>query len=705
MSSVSLAESGNENAICQQPEADNDELSRSLYQLETLDEFDAIIKRGYLRALLVRHNNHCQINVTERRLLEEFSASQQLSIKWHYVDQEWDLLPALLRNDGDLIVGQHNEFSPSSDSKLTYSSTWANASFQIVQRVGNGTINKFEDLAGRQLAAYRNTPQWNTLEMLTETIPGFVLQEISTETSYEVIMQRVLASEYDLALVDSLFLDDYLPQNRELVAGFTIEKPRSMAWGLQAKAIKLKEILNQYLTQQHITHQVSTIAFDDFSEIKRRGILRVITSTNPLHYYLKNGKLYGFEYELIMEFAKQHRLRVDVIVAKTQAEMFKLLREGKGDIIAASLPSDLLEQDARLVFSSPYSYANPVLIGRDNDEAILDVRELDGRRVSLPADSPYWDFMLTLQEQGAGFELVRAETGINMEGTLLMVALGMYDLTVIGHHQYKPVFSENIGVTSKFNLAEPVAHRWAMRSDNPLLLRAINHYVENTYRSEFYNIVHAQYFEHEQLPDVDNYTTSRVASLSPYDNKIQQYAYQYGFDWRLITALMFQESQFDPKAESEVGAEGLMQLIPTTAELLGVENTQHPETSINAGIRYLDFLRSKFDENLLQEDRMWFSLASYNAGYGHVKRARKLTEEMGLDKDKWFNNVELAMLNMAKPYIQNGEQRRICRCGQTVVYVREIRTRYYNYIRLTESLQIASVYNNRNFALNSQTVN
>ena len=508
--------------------------------------------------------------------------------------------------------------------------------------------------------------------------------------SYAEVMDRVRSGEYDLAVADSLFLKSYLPYHQELKAEFSLTEEKSMAWVIRAEANRLKSLLNVYLGQQHVTHDVATVYFEDFSAIQQRGILRVITSSNPSHYYLHGGKLYGFEYELIKHFAKQHKLRVDVIVARSRAEMFRLLQQGKGDIIAASLPSGLMRTDKRVEYTHPYGYANPVLIGRDSDEPIIDLRDLDGRRITLPADSPYWDFMIGLQEQGAGFELVRAEPSINMEGTLLMVALGMYDLTVIGNHQYKTQFSKEIGIASRFNLAEPVAHRWAVRADNTVLLRTLNDYIDDSYRGEFYNILHARYFERSTLPKADDYNTSRIAAISPFDAKVQKYANQYGFDWRLITALMFQESQFDPQAESYVGAEGLMQLIPATAEFMGVSNTEHPETSINAGVRYLDYLRGRFEQSLALEDRMWFTLASYNAGYGRVKTARELAEKMGLDKDRWFNNVELAMLKMAEPYKRDGEVRRLCRCGQTVVYVREIRTRYFNYFRLTESLQIAS---------------
>jgi len=133
----------------------------------------------------------------------------------------------------------------------------------------------------------------------------------------------------------------------------------------------------------------------------------------------------------------------------------------------------------------------------------------------------------------------------------------------------------------------------------------------------------------------------------------------------------------------------LMQLIPETAELMGVKNVKNPQDSIKAGVKYLDYLRGRFEKELLPEDRTWFSLASYNAGYGRVKRARVLAARMGLDEDRWFDNVEQAMLTMAKPIKKDGEVVRACRCGQTAVYVREIKTRYHNYLRLTEAAQLA----------------
>ncbi len=653
-------------------------------------DLDAINERGHLRVLLQRKTNACVISKTERELVEEFANINDLDLDWIYVDNDWQLLPELLSGNADIIVAQDQSLSAGIKDEINFTHSWTKAAYKIVERSDNSRINRIEDLAGRQVAAFKSSPVWSKLLELTESQIGLLLQEIPSTVSYQEVMQRVKTGEYDLAVADSLFLDTYLSSNSELQANFSLFKERNMAWAVRTDAGELHKKLNQYLNKQHLTHDVATVYFEDLSLIKDRGILRVITSANPAHYYLQKGKLRGFEYDLLNKFASQYMLRVDVVLANSQEEMLALLREGKGDVIAASLPSSLLGVEDSIQYTTPYHYASPVIVGRDTDDLIIDVRDLTGRRITLSDDNPYWDYMLQLEQQGLEFELVKADTGVNMEGSLLMVALGMYDLSVVGNHQIKSAYIKEAGLKSQFVLSEPLAHRWAVRTDDQQLNNALNIFIENEYRSANYNVLHAKYFEQPKTQKTNDRLT-RFSSISPYDEVTQHYADKYGFDWRLITALMFQESQFNPTAYSYAGAEGLMQLIPATAELMGVSDTYNVESNIYAGVRYLNYLRGKFEESLLLQDRMWFTLASYNAGYGRVKRARALAEKMGLDKDLWFDNVELAMMTLAKPYMKDGEQIRYCRCGQTVVYVREIRTRYFNYIRLIETQNIASL--------------
>lgn len=665
-------------------------ISETNATLKNHHDLEAIKDRGMLRVLLQKKKNGCTISQTERQLIEEFANINDLDLYWIYVDNDWELLPELIKGNGDIIAAQDQSLSASIQNEVNFSLSWADATFKIVERTNNSRLKRAMDFSGRQIAVYKSSPVWNTLSELTQTQTGMILQEIPPAVSYREVMEKVKTGEYDLAVADSLFLDTYLPLNTELQANFSLSTERKMAWAIKSDAEELHKTLNQYLNQQHLTHDVATIHFDDLSTIKNRGILRVITNANPSHYYLNKGKLRGFEYELLKKFASENRLRVDVVLAKSQEEMFALLKEGKGDVIAASLPGGLISKKETIQFTAPYHYASPVIVGRDSDNYIIDIRDLAGRRITLAEESPYWDYMLQLKQQGIDFELVKADTGVNMEGALLMVALGMYDLSVVGNHQIKSAFSNNTGLKSQFVLSEPLAHRWAVRAGDQQLKRSLNTFIEKEYRSANYNVLHAKYFEQDQIQQTSN-KVAQHNSLSPYDEVTQRYSNEYGFDWRLITALMFQESRFNPTATSYAGAEGLMQLIPATAELMGVSDTNNAESSIDAGIRYLNYLRGKFEEELLLQDRMWFTLASYNAGYGRVKRARALAEEMGLDKNKWFDNVELAMMGLAKPYMKGGKEIQYCRCGQTVVYVREIRTRYFNYIRLLETQNLAGL--------------
>ena len=177
--------------------------------------------------------------------------------------------------------------------------------------------------------------------------------------------------------------------------------------------------------------------------------------------------------------------------------------------------------------------------------------------------------------------------------------------------------------------------------------------------------------------------------MSPYDEIVRKYAEQYGFDWRLIVAQMYLESQFNPIATSAAGAIGLMQLTPETAAVLGIKDLHDPDNSISGGIKYLADLRDRFDHDLLMEDRTWFTLAAYNAGYSRVQRARRLAADMGLDQDKWFDNVEQGMLALSRPYRKDGELIRDCSCGQTTHYLRDIRMLYNNYLRLTQAVRFA----------------
>ena len=116
--------------------------------------------------------------------------------------------------------------------------------------------------------------------------------------------------------------------------------------------------------------------------------------------------------------------------------MFELLLEGKGDVVAASLPTNFLQQNDLVQYTKPYDYVSPVVVGRNTGDLIIDVRDFAGKRISLSRDNPYWNYISRLKKQGLNFELIEANTE-NIETIMLKVAFGIYDFTITGNHQIR----------------------------------------------------------------------------------------------------------------------------------------------------------------------------------------------------------------------------------------------------------------------------
>ena len=121
-----------------------------------------------------------------------------------------------------------------------------------------------------------------------------------------------------------------------------------------------------------------------------------------------------------------------------------------------------------------------------------------------------------------------------------------------------------------------------------------------------------------------------------------------------------------------------------TAEELGAVDLEDPRVSVDTGLRYLKWVWARFPNRLDHDEHMWFTLASYNAGHGHVRDARRLAAQLELDADIWFGNVELAMLKLAEPEYSRQARHGYVRGTEPVAYVRKIRERYRAYVDLLD---------------------
>jgi membrane-bound lytic murein transglycosylase MltF len=189
------------------------------------------------------------------------------------------------------------------------------------------------------------------------------------------------------------------------------------------------------------------------------------------------------------------------------------------------------------------------------------------------------------------------------------------------------------------------------------------------------NIYFKRYFERNKW--IKNPLTKKeLEKQHQYTKLFKKYAEEYGFDWMLIMALAYQESRLDNLKQSPTGAVGIMQVRPATAsdKQIEIPNVHDLENNVHAGTKYLAFLRDRYfsDARINERNRIRFSLAAYNAGPQKIRKAQRLAKEMGLDRHRWFRNVEVAALQVT------GQE--------TVKYVSNI-NKYYVLFKLYEETQ------------------
>ena len=185
-----------------------------------------------------------------------------------------------------------------------------------------------------------------------------------------------------------------------------------------------------------------------------------------------------------------------------------------------------------------------------------------------------------------------------------------------------------------------------------------------------------------ESPKAGDYSNISGKQISPYDDMIKMAARDLGWDWELLAALIFEESRFDPKADSWVGAKGLMQLMPATAREFGAVDPEDAQQSISAGVKYLKWLDQFWLDRVPDpQERLKFVLASYNVGQAHVLDARKLTAKHGKNSTIWDNNVAYYLLKKSDPEFYNDPvvTAGYCRGHEPVNHVSEILSRAEKY--------------------------
>jgi len=651
------------------------------------DDLTGILERGVLRVLVKSDDDrHLPREgdplLQERDLAQRFAESLGLEMQIVTLDTFSRLLPALQDGFGDLVAANLT-VTPEREQSVSFTVPLDRRFEMLVLATGRELPEEAQDLTGK-LGVRAGSSFEQTAADLLASNPQLEIVTFPGDIGAEAILDSVASGSLDYTIQDSNRLTIFLSYRNDFQVGPAVSPERLLAWAVRKDSHGLRDALNGFLHVNRILGGKKNYVAD-LTELKKMRKIRMITRNNGATYFLWRGRLMGFEYDMATRFAKKQQMNLEVVVAPTHADLLPMLRSGKGDFVAAFLTPTPDRVDSLVTFSRPNCFASEVVVGRASEPPMDTPADLAGRKIAVRRSSAYWTGLEELRKkEGIEFELVEIPETMETESVIAAVAEGRYDLTVADSHLLELEMSMRDDIQGLLQIEEPMPRAWAVQSGNPELLEAINEFLDSEYRSEFYNTAYSRYFDHSAKYESGWDEAGAADKLSPYDELVRELAKRYGYDWRLIVAQMYQESRFDPQARSWAGAMGLMQVMPRTGKELGATDLEDPRISVDTGLRYLNWVWARFPNRLDHDEHMWFTLASYNAGHGHVRDARRLAAQLGLDPDVWFGNAELAMLKLAEPEYSRQARHGYVRGTEPVAYVRNIRERYRAYVVLLD---------------------
>jgi membrane-bound lytic murein transglycosylase MltF len=379
------------------------------------------------------------------------------------------------------------------------------------------------------------------------------------------------------------------------------------------------------------------------------------------NFFFEKDGFRGFEYELF------HELELQLNKSRRQGEpaltiifrlvpvndLVKVLTEGRVDVAAGFVITE--ERQRSVTFTEPYlNGINTVVISNASTAAISGLQGLSKKSVVVNRGSSYpgllEDLGRALEKQRLAPLNVELVDVLETEDILELVNSGAISWTIAHEHHadlWKQVLP-NLRVYPDLKLGEPARFAWAVRKNNPELLKVLNGFIaKNRQGTVVGNVLLKRYHQSTQ------WIAEPVAPLDqkrlrPFVAIFKKYGEgdQHVISWMGLAAIAFQESRFDPKLKSRAGAVGLMQIRPETAADVGVVGIEDPDRNVRAAALYFDRLAETYfnEPQLDRHQRAAFVLAAYNAGPGRIKSLRNEARESGLDPDRWFGQVETLAL-------------------------------------------------------------
>ena len=413
-------------------------------------------------------------------------------------------------------------------------------------------------------------------------------------------------------------------------------------------------------------------------QIKQRGELNVLSRYSHTSYYKKGEHYAGLEYDLAQLFAQQLGVKLNIIIPDNLSNMLHLLERRHADIAAAGL-TVTPEREKFLIFGPVYQEVTQQLIYRQGNRRPKNLPALSGSLFEVVADSSHVEQLKQHQLEAPSLQWDENKQ-LDSSHLLELVQLEMIDYTIADSNEIAAQQNFFPELRVAFNISDPQPLAWAMnRTEDNSLYDAVDDFFEELATSGKLDRLNEKYYGHIRRFDyVDTRALYRkiITELPRYQRLFQQAANKFNLDWRLLAAISYQESHWNPKAISHTGVKGLMMITNATAKQMKIDDRTDPKQSIFAGAGYLNSIKARLPDRINEPDKTWIALAAYNIGLGHIEDARILTQQNGQNPDVWPDiKKNLPLLSKKKWYSKT--RHGYARGNEPVRYIENIR-RYHD---------------------------
>ncbi len=400
---------------------------------------------------------------------------------------------------------------------------------------------------------------------------------------------------------------------------------------------------------------------EDLSELKERRIIRALVVYSKTGFFVHKGSIRGLEVEYLKQYEKllnkgikKEAEKIHIVyIPVSFDQLIPSLLAGKGDIAAAMLTITEERQKQVSFATGGERKVNELIVTHKNSLTLNSLEDLAGKTIYVEKGSSYVEHLKSLNQELVAKKLPaiiirEAAEYLTSEDILEMVNAGVITITVVDDfeaRQWAKVLPD-IMVREDLVVNEGGMIGWAVRKDNPELQQDLNKAAQTIKQgTKLGNALFNRFYKNTRWIKHPGIASERQ-KFGRFVHLFKKYGKKYNFDHLALIAQAYHESGLNQKAVSHMGAIGIMQILPSTARdpAINIPKIEKLEDNIHAGSKYLNHLRKYYfsDPAISKFDQMVFSWAAYNAGPGNVRKMRRLTEKMGLDKNLWFKNVEIA---------------------------------------------------------------